>query len=57
MALVLIPERSGAPGMGYGRGVWFPIAGINPTPQVEAFLDFLCDVNGVVVTLTQGTVD
>jgi len=42
MALVLIPERSGAPGMCCGRGIWFPMAGVNPTPQVEAFLDFLC---------------
>jgi hypothetical protein len=42
MALVLIPERSGAPGMCYGRGIWFPMAGVNPTPQVEDFLAFLC---------------
>ncbi len=43
MALVLIPKRSGAPGMCCGRGIWFPMAGVNPPPQVEAFLDFLCD--------------
>jgi len=43
MALVLIPEGSGAPGMCCGRRVWFPMAGVDPPPQVEAFLDFRCD--------------
>jgi hypothetical protein len=43
MALVLIAERSGAPGMCCGRGIWFPMAGINPAQQIETFLDFLCD--------------
>ena len=43
MALVLIPERSGAPGMCCGRGIWFPMAVINPPQQIEVFLDFLCD--------------
>jgi len=43
MALVLIPEPCGPPDMCFGRGIWFPMAGINPPQQIEVFLDFLCD--------------
>lgn len=43
IALVLIPEPCGPQGMCFGRGIWFPMAGINPPQQIEVFLDFLCD--------------
>lgn len=42
MALVLIPEPTGPPGKCFGHGIWFPMAGIDPTPQIEAFIGFLC---------------
>jgi hypothetical protein len=40
MALVLIPNPGGPPGMCFGLGTWFAMAGVNPTPRMEAFLDF-----------------
>jgi hypothetical protein len=43
MAVVLIPDPNRTDGMCFGRGMWFPMAGINPTPQIESFLDFLRD--------------
>ena len=33
MAVVLIPDPNRTDGMCCGRGIWFPMAGINPTPQ------------------------
>jgi hypothetical protein len=43
MAVVLIPDPNRTDGMCFGRGMWFPMAGINPTPQIQSFLDILRD--------------
>jgi len=42
MALVLTPHPSGTPGY-QGRGLWFRMAEVIPTPPMEAFLEYLCD--------------
>jgi hypothetical protein len=43
VALVLTPGPNRPDGMCWGRGLWFPMAGVNPRPHMETFLAFLCD--------------